>query len=408
MLRRHSVTALILVGTLVGTLSGLGLATAPLAGASSAAGIHLTGGANTGGANTGGPAAGARLQQALTRLVAMRSGPPGVIVIVRHGDRHAVYEAGTASLAHPRPLTTRDHARLASFSKAFSGAVALALVSRGRLRLTETIGRLLPAMPRAWRRVTLHELLQHRSGLPDFTSSKALLRRLQHDPHWTIPPDRLLQYVRRDPLQFRPGTRYKYDNSDNVAVALMAEAATGRHYDALLRTLVYRPAGLHQTSLPSGFRMPRPYLHGYQLEPGHPAQDVSEAFTASVAWAAGGMVSSPADTSKFIRAYTSGRFFSRPTQAAQLRFVPGSSQPPGPGANAAGLAIFRYRTRCGTMYGHTGNLPGYTQLAAASRGGADSVTVTATEQLSLNVHPKVLAALRHAELLAVCAATGTR
>ena len=56
------------------------------------------------------------------------------------------------------------------------------------------------------------------------------------------------------------------------------------------------------------------------------------------------------------------------------------------------------------MYGHTGNFLGYTQLAAASRTGANSVTVSATEQLSLTVHPTVLAMLRHAELLAVCAA----
>jgi D-alanyl-D-alanine carboxypeptidase len=58
------------------------------------------------------------------------------------------------------------------------------------------------------------------------------------------------------------------------------------------------------------------------------------------------------------------------------------------------------------MYGHTGNTLGYTQLAAASRTGANSISVTATEQLSLTVHPGVLAVLRHAELLAVCAAMG--
>jgi D-alanyl-D-alanine carboxypeptidase len=60
------------------------------------------------------------------------------------------------------------------------------------------------------------------------------------------------------------------------------------------------------------------------------------------------------------------------------------------------------------MYGHTGNFLGYTQLGAASRSAANSVTATATEQLSLTVHPRVLAALRQAELLAVCAAMARR
>jgi D-alanyl-D-alanine carboxypeptidase len=333
----------------------------------------------------------------------MPSGPPGVIVIVQHGGRRAVYQAGTASLAHPRRLATTDHERLASFSKAFSGAVALSLVSRGRLRLSDTLGWWLPGLPRAWHRVTLAEMLQHRSGLPDYTSSPALARRLQRAPRGFIPPRRLLRYVWHEPLQFRPGSRYKYDNSDNTAVALMARAVAGRSYRALLRRLVYRAAGLRQTSLPAGFRLPRPYLHGYALHPGQPAEDVSEVLSASSAWAAGGMVSTPADTNRFIRAYLGTRFFTPAVQAAQLRFVPGSSDPAGPGINAAGLGIFRYRTRCGTVYGHTGNFLGYTQLGAASRTGANSLTVTATEQLSLKVHPRVLAALRHAELLAVCA-----
>jgi D-alanyl-D-alanine carboxypeptidase len=352
-----------------------------------------------------GPATGAAaLQQSLRQLVAMPAGPPGVIVIVQHGRRRAVYQAGTASLARPGPLRATDHMRLASFAKAYSGAVTLSLVSRGRLRLASTIGQVLPGLPRAWHPVTLRELLQHRSGLPDYTASPALGRRLQRAPRAYIPPRQLLRYVWRQPLRFRPGSRYEYDNSDNVVAAMMARAVTGRSYRALLRALVYRPAGLRATSLPAGFRLPRPFLHGYLLAAGRPAEDVSEALSPSAAWASGGLVSTPADTSRFIRAYLAPRFFSRRVQAAQLRFVPGSSQPPGPGANAAGLAVFRYRTRCGTVYGHTGNFPGYTQFGAAIRGGADSVTVTATEQLSLTAHPRVLAALRHSELLAVCAA----
>jgi D-alanyl-D-alanine carboxypeptidase len=352
--------------------------------------------------------AGAALQKALNQLVAMPYGPPGVIVIVQHGGRSAVYQAGTASLADRRPLSTSDHARLATFAKAYSGAVALSLVSSGKLRLNSTIGQILPALPRAWHRVTLQDVLQHRSGLPDYTKSKALRERLARYPRATIPPDQLLRYVFGKPLQFRPGSRYKYDNSDNVVAAMMAEAVTGRSYNSLLSTLVYQPAGLSQTSLPSVFRMPRPYLHGYQPEPGQAPEDVSEALTSSAAWASGGIVSTPAEMNTFIRDYLAPLFFTRQTQAAQLSFVPGNSSPPGPGTNSVGLAVFKYVTSCGTVYGHTGNTLGYTQFGAATLGGGNSVTVTANEQLSTTVHPEVLAVLRQAELLAVCAAMAPR
>ena len=91
-------------------------------------------------------------------------------------------------------------------------------------------------------------------------------------------------------------------------------------------------------------------------------------------------------------------------RSAQRRFRAGAaSEPPGPGANAAGLALFRYRTRCGTVFGHTGNTFGYTQFAAADPDGRRSVTVTVSSQISRR-SPGLLRALRRAQAEAVCAA----
>ena len=87
-----------------------------------------------------------------------------------------------------------------------------------------------------------------------------------------------------------------------------------------------------------------------------------------------------------------------------MRFVPGGeSSPPGPGKNSAGLALFRYQTKCGTVYGHTGNFPGYVQFAAATADGTRAVTT------SLNIPAptgKLLAQLRRVQTTAVCALLG--
>jgi D-alanyl-D-alanine carboxypeptidase len=101
-----------------------------------------------------------------------------------------------------------------------------------------------------------------------------------------------------------------------------------------------------------------------------------------------------------------GDLFDRKTRARQRQIVEGgSSDPPGPGKNSAGLGIFRYETRCGTVWGHTGNYPGYTQFLAASPNGRRSVTVSVNEQLSPEQGaPGAFAALRRAEVKAVCAA----
>src|SRR5262249_41654547 len=152
----------------------------------------------------------------------------------------------------------------------------------------------------------------------------------------------------------------------NIVVALMAEAATGRSYNKLLSSLVYSRLGMTQTSLPAGPRIPSPYTHGYALDPPNPPTDVSRLASAALSWASGGVISTPSDLTRFIRGSAGARLFSRATQRRQLRVVRGSSGPPGPGQNFAGLAIFRYRTSCGTIYGHTGNTAGYTQFIAST------------------------------------------
>ena len=77
----------------------------------------------------------------------------------------------------------------------------------------------------------------------------------------------------------------------------------------------------------------------------------------SGAWASGGMVSTPREVGAFMRAYLRGRFFGAAQKRAQRRFVPDVG-PAGTRYERSGLALFRYRTRCGTVYGHTGDFPG--------------------------------------------------
>ncbi|MEV8094609.1 serine hydrolase domain-containing protein [Kitasatospora sp. NPDC085879] len=342
------------------------------------------------------------LERELRELVTAPGGPPGAIAVLRYGDRTEVYRAGTAEIGTGRPPRSTDHMRIASAAKAFSGAVTLRLVDRGALGLDDTIGERLPDLPAAWHAVTLRQLLQHTSGLPDYSASAAFRAVITADPHHVFDPHHLLDYVFDQGLAFTPGTQYRYSNSDNIAAALMAEAATGRPYEELLARLVSRPLGLRETTLPRGYELPEPYLHGYEVVPPDPPEDVSTLFGASGAWASGGIVSTPADLSSFIRAYGGDRFLKPATRRQQVAFVPGASEPAGPGTNAAGLALFRYTTRCGTVYGHTGNTAGYTQLAAATPDGRRALTVSVTEQISQSTRPALLARLRAVQEDFVC------
>jgi len=341
------------------------------------------------------------LDHALHALVDNPKGPPGIAVVLQRGAHRELRRAGTANLADGSPMRTGDSMRLASVSKAFNGAAALTLVSRGRLALTDTIGRSLPGLPRAWSRVTLRELLQHTSGLSDYISSPKLAEALSASPFKAPPPRRLLSYAKKR-LAFQPGTKYAYSNTDNIVAALMVRKAYGRSYEAALRNLVYRPFGLRHTSLPRSAAIASPYIHGYDVSKS-PPEDDTRAFAAGWAWASGGIVSTPRDANAFVRAYVRGATIDRMTRKAQFTFRPGSSEPPGPGRNSAGLGLFRYQTRCGTVYGHTGSTAGYTQFVAATPDGRRSVAVSANAQINPHSDATTFKELRHVYTLAVCA-----
>jgi D-alanyl-D-alanine carboxypeptidase len=344
------------------------------------------------------------LQRRLEELVRTPGGPPGVIAVLRDERRTRVVRAGVADLETGRAPRPHDHMRIASTAKAFSGAVALSLVQLGDLRLDDTIGKRLPRLPRAWHAVTLRQLLNHTSGLPDYSRSPEFIAILRADPHHHFDSRRLLDFVAGQPLLFPPGSRYQYSNSDNIAVALMAEAVTGTPYERLLEELVYRPLGLRQTSLPQGYEMPEPYLHGYAVSPTEPPEDVSELIGMSGVWASGGIVSTPADMTRFVRGYVGGRLFGPRVVREQRRWIPGgASEPAGPGRNDAGLALFRYTTRCGVVLGHTGNTAGYTQLIAATPDGRRSLTFSATSQINQAQTPELLRRLRAVQEDFVCA-----
>ena len=343
----------------------------------------------------------ARVQRGLERLVAAKGGPPGAIATLRRDGKTTVFRAGYADRAARRRPRMTDHMRIASVAKAFSGAVALRLVRDGRLGLDDTVATHRPDLPPAWGAVTVRQLLGHTSGLPDYTKSTGFVNQFRTAPRAYVSPAKIISWVARDKLVFRPGARYEYSNTDNIVIGLIAQKVTGQPYGTLLRDFVFAPLGLRRTSFPTATALPRPFIHGYVVEPGERSQDVSTFLSPSGAWASGAIVSTPRDLSTFMRAYVSGRLFGTAARGEQRRFVAGGrSSPPGPGANSAGLALFRYRTRCGTVYGHTGNFPGYVQWAAASSDGQRVVTT------SLNIpapEGALLRRLRGVQEDAVCA-----
>lgn len=332
---------------------------------------------------------------------------PGALALVDTPAGTVTLTSGTADVATGAAMSDTAATRIASVSKAFNGAVVLKLAEKKQLQLTDTIGSLLPDLPSSWRDVTVAQLLQHTSGLPDYIKSPAFIADLTTNPQMQRTPQQLLEYVAGEAPAFTPGTDYLYSDTDNIVAGLIAEQVAGKPYDRLLDDLVYAPLSLQNTSLPSDTALPDGHIHGYEVssEGATPTtEDVSTLINPSLAWASGGMVSTAADLNTFIRSYAAGAQISPALRTAQQRWVPGAGGPPGPGVNSSGLALYRYETSCGTWLGHTGNMPGYTLFAAADADGKRSVVVAVNTQINAKAQPQLFEHLLAVENAALCSA----
>lgn len=318
------------------------------------------------------------LQDGVSRLAS--AGAPGVLAVVHGPSGTSVARAGVARLGSGRPIGPDDPFRVGSVTKTFVATIVLQLVAERRLSLDDTVGERLPGLLPRGGEITVRQLLGHTSGLADLGTGRngeALLGRLLADRRHAFTPRELVASIARRPLSFRPGHGWSYSNAGYVVLGMMVEKVTGERLGTVVRERITGPLRLGRTRLASGAALPAGAVRGYLAPgnpfvptPGHEPVDVSEV-NPSWTWAAGGLVSTATDVSRFYRALLTGRLL-----PAQLLDEMTSVRPVA-GREAYGLGLLRMNTSCGPAYGHDGEIFGYTTLALASRDARRSAVVLA-------------------------------
>ncbi|GAA2685003.1 MULTISPECIES: serine hydrolase [Actinosynnema] len=311
------------------------------------------------GTAVGETAAGGRIdravvQKALDDMVAL--GAQGVQVRLTDGRQQLTARAGTAERGSARPVPLNGRYRVGSITKTFVSVVVLQLVGEGRIGLDEPISRHLPGLLPDGDRITVRMLLQHTSGLYDYTNDLfadiADFERLR----WrTWQPAELVALSTAKPLDFEPGSRWSYSNTNYVVLGELIARTTGRPYGEAVERRVLKPLGLRDTSVP-GTRVdiPGPHAHGYQRYTPEEFADATR-LNPSMAHAAGEIISTTADTDRFVDALLDGRLLKPAQQAEMLRTTELSPN--------YGLGIERMDVPCGKVAsGHSGGIPGYSSL----------------------------------------------
>lgn len=314
----------------------------------------------------------AATQRGLEQIVT--GGVPGTLALLRDGTATASATAGVARIGGTSPLGAEQLFRAGSITKSFIATVTLQLVEQGRLGLTDTVQRWLPGLLPRGGEITVRQLLQHTSGIAD---DEQLLGPLERDPAHAFEPLAVARAAASVPLRFEPGHGWSYANANYVLLGLIVEQATGRPLTTVLSERIIRPLGLRHTLLPADGSLPAGAAHGY-LPPGNTVSprsaggylDVTRT-NPSWTWAAGALVSTAGDVSRFYRALLAGELLSRPLLAQML-----ATRPTG-GGTGYGLGLLRVDTPCGPAFGHDGEIFGYTSLALTHTESRRSIVLLA-------------------------------
>lgn len=167
----------------------------------------------------------------------------GTVLVARGGEVIFSRGYGFANLEWEIPNTPDTKFRLGSISKQFTAACILVLEERGKLKVTDPVKKYLGDAPPAWDNITIHHVLTHTSGIPSFTSFPDYAT-LKRQPT-TL--EKSYRVFRDKPLEFEPGTQWKYSNSGYLLLSLLVERISGKKYDEFLKQNVLAPAGMNDS-----------------------------------------------------------------------------------------------------------------------------------------------------------------
>ena len=203
-----------------------------------------------------------RAIDSLMARYAQPDGPGASLLIVRDGQVAFARGYGLANVERHESVTPQTNFRLASLSKQFTATAIMLLVADGKLRYDDSISTLVAGLPAFARGVTVRQLLNHTSGLPDYE---------------TFVPDSQTTQVRdadvpalishATGMKFAPGTHYAYSNTGYCLLALVVEHVTGQRYADVLRQRIFAPLGMTNTMAREAGTVVPHRAYGYTVRP---------------------------------------------------------------------------------------------------------------------------------------------
>jgi len=172
---------------------------------------------------------------------AYRPGAPGAAVLVMKDGMPLLRKGyGLANLELGVPIRPEMVFRIGSITKQFTAVGILMLVKEGKLALDDEITRFLPDYPTHGQKITVETLLTHTSGIQSYTDMPSWLALWRKD--FTVPE--LVALFKNEPMRFKPGEKWEYDNSGYILLGAILEKVSGKSYADFVRQRIFEPLGM--------------------------------------------------------------------------------------------------------------------------------------------------------------------
>ncbi|GAA5024997.1 serine hydrolase domain-containing protein [Streptomyces siamensis] len=292
--------------------------------------------------------------------------------------------AGTARRGTAGPMPHNGRFRIGSATKTFTAAVVLQLVGEGRMSLDDTVEQWLPGVVRGngndGRRVTVRQLLQHTSGIPDVLPEIPALNSAdgyRAERLRTYSPEESVRSAMRHPPTFPAGSGWSYSNTNYLLAAMIVHGVTGRSWAQEVTDRIIRPLGLKDTSAPgTSPTVPGPHAHSYAAFRTGTGIDVT-VLNPSMAVGSGSLISTTRDLSRFYAALLGGRLLA-PAQLDEMTATVPAPELGIPGVRY-GLGLGELPLPCGGSYfGHPGELLGYHSWGGVTADGTRTAVAYVT------------------------------
>lgn len=237
----------------------------------------------------------------VVRTEMRRQSIPGLsIAVVRNGRVVKVQGYGRANIECNVPVKRDTIFQIQSVTKSFTAAGILMLVEEDKVGLDDPVSRHLDGSAEAWRNLTVRHLLTHTSGLKDYINEPTQSLCLD------ITDDEVLKAAAARPMNFTPGTRYQYSNTNYLLLGMLIRKVTGKGYGDFLTERVFRPLGMDQTRIYSWSEIIPNRAAGY-LRSGSVWSNGEYIAPKVLAYPGGGILSTARDLAKWDIALSEGR-----------------------------------------------------------------------------------------------------